>query len=736
MKAVVSYVRSLLGWCEEPNSKLGVKRDRIEDDLSSDDEPPTTKRFKTLKRSSFPTVMSNNDNFNDSPDEGRRRVRYVPIVLEDTPSTSTPVPGRRPYPTSRAIPLKLADVWSANYSGDASALNTRSESSPNSRRRTPSRMVKIVTEDDDDDPEITWIEPNTVNLHDNSLQNARVFIECTPSTSKQGKSHKIHKVEIEDDEDDEEVIFVKKMGSSTRKSTDNGRNYYSLKDLAHDDEPCTMRPIHRMTKSIGERLGSSALNHSPRKQNRFKTPSAVSKGYKVVPQVAKWLNPARNPTQLSRRNVNMTSQARAAISEAFDLEEKRNYRDLIKRMTLQTPFNGLTSRSDRIQDLLATKSLLKSTQQTQKRSMQLIDLTEDTMRKNDKSLSNGDKQNEYDPITVACINSSDSEVELVGSTDEASTSSSVQINPINSFKISLQDKAVAQKDWLGDINKKYKQKRDDKKEKLKDASFKSNLISRMNHEQYMTTLEQKLKLDLKLPASVIEELSDEEPLPELTEQQNRLIKTALHPNPPNQVLIEKFNLRITRRDLQTLAALNWLNDEVINFYMNLLMQRSQEKSNLPKVYAANTFFYPKLMQTGQAGLKRWTRKVDIFAHDLLVVPVHLGVHWCMSIVDFRDKTIKYLDSMGGRNMPCCDALLQYLVDEMKDKKKEVFDTSEWKKECVKDIPQQMNGSDCGMFSCTFAEFISRNAPITFNQADMPYLRRKMVLEIIQGKLLL
>jgi len=35
--------------------------------------------------------------------------------------------------------------------------------------------------------------------------------------------------------------------------------------------------------------------------------------------------------------------------------------------------------------------------------------------------------------------------------------------------------------------------------------------------------------------------------------------------------------------------------------------------------------------------------------------------------------------------------------------------------CMQDIPQQMNGSDCGMFACKFAEYITRDARITFSQ---------------------
>lgn len=72
------------------------------------------------------------------------------------------------------------------------------------------------------------------------------------------------------------------------------------------------------------------------------------------------------------------------------------------------------------------------------------------------------------------------------------------------------------------------------------------------------------------------------------------------------------------------AGLNWLNDEVINFYLQLICERSKANDNWPNVYAFNTFFYPKLMQSGHAALRRWTRKVDIFSYDIILIPVHLG----------------------------------------------------------------------------------------------------------------
>jgi sentrin-specific protease 1 len=194
-------------------------------------------------------------------------------------------------------------------------------------------------------------------------------------------------------------------------------------------------------------------------------------------------------------------------------------------------------------------------------------------------------------------------------------------------------------------------------------------------------------------------------------------------------------MNITRGDLNTLVGSNWLNDEVINFYMNLLVERSEKRADdgYPKVYSMNTFFIPKLLQSGHPGLKRWTRKVDIFSYDVIPVPVHVGeVHWCMAIIHMRNKTIKYYDSMGKPNERVLDALEQYLKDECMDKKKEKFDMSGWEKVSVPDCPRQMNGSDCGVFSCMNAEFVTRDSNITFSQQHMPYFRHKMVCEIAGG----
>lgn len=202
------------------------------------------------------------------------------------------------------------------------------------------------------------------------------------------------------------------------------------------------------------------------------------------------------------------------------------------------------------------------------------------------------------------------------------------------------------------------------------------------------------------------------------------------------MVASNFNINIKREDLLTLKDENWLNDAIINYYMNLLMERGRNE-NSPKVYAMNTFFIPKLLQSGHAGLRRWTRKVDIFSFDIIPVPVHVGeVHWCMAVIHFKNKTIQYYDSMGRPNNRVLEALEKYIKEESLDKKNANFDTSDWRKESMLNCPKQENGSDCGVFSCMFAEFITRNSPISFGQQHMQYFRQKMMFEIVNGKLIL
>lgn len=260
--------------------------------------------------------------------------------------------------------------------------------------------------------------------------------------------------------------------------------------------------------------------------------------------------------------------------------------------------------------------------------------------------------------------------------------------------------------------------------------------------KYQESVEAKLKIqenaleELHPEGSVEEDEEEEVILQEITPDMDAKIQWAMTSR--GEELINAYNIPITIKDLNTFRGLNWLNDEVINFYMQMIVSRSKKEEkpqHWPKVYAMQTFFYPKLVDQGYNSLKRWTRKVDIFDHDLILVPVHLGAHWCLATIDFKKKGIFYYDSMGGDNNRCLKALIGYLEAEHMDKKKSPYDTSDFICENVKEIPQQNNQSDCGMFTCKNAEYLSREALITFTQEDMPYFRRRIIYEIVTDTLL-
>lgn len=212
-----------------------------------------------------------------------------------------------------------------------------------------------------------------------------------------------------------------------------------------------------------------------------------------------------------------------------------------------------------------------------------------------------------------------------------------------------------------------------------------------------------------------------------------------------EVLVTGFNTELTRQDLQRLRDTEWLNDEVINFYLSLLKQRSDDRLKKadaqqaaageawPRVHFLNTFFYPLLSDKGgynYARVQKWTRRIDLFAMDRVVVPIHLGNHWCLAVINLQDRRFEYYDSLGSSNRECLQRLRRYLQDEARDKKKIELDLADWGDHQPKDIPLQKNGYDCGVFACKFAECIASGRPFYFSQVDMPIYRKRMMVSIL------
>ena len=84
-------------------------------------------------------------------------------------------------------------------------------------------------------------------------------------------------------------------------------------------------------------------------------------------------------------------------------------------------------------------------------------------------------------------------------------------------------------------------------------------------------------------------------------------------------------------DLSCLFSPNWLNDEVIDNYLELLQNFDSD------VFMFKTYFYQKFAVESFEGVKNYYRRYDFLSKKLILIPVHYGPHW-------------FLISYGGENL--------------------------------------------------------------------------------------
>ncbi|KAH9005983.1 cysteine proteinase [Lactarius hatsudake] len=200
------------------------------------------------------------------------------------------------------------------------------------------------------------------------------------------------------------------------------------------------------------------------------------------------------------------------------------------------------------------------------------------------------------------------------------------------------------------------------------------------------------------------------------------------------IIAKVAGLQVSDADLSRLRPGTWLNDEVINFYGQLILDRSashprntsvkngarSEKGSILNVHYFNSFFFEKL-----ARLAKWTKKFDLFSKDVALIPINHGnSHWTAAAINFRRRRIESFDSMGVKRQDVFDLLREYVELEHLNKKSKPFDWTGWVDYCPRDTPQQENGYDCGV-----------DSPFNFTQRNMAYLRRRMILEIARTELL-
>lgn len=92
----------------------------------------------------------------------------------------------------------------------------------------------------------------------------------------------------------------------------------------------------------------------------------------------------------------------------------------------------------------------------------------------------------------------------------------------------------------------------------------------------------------------------------INDHQEMVIK-SIENIPPTGEIISKFGLRITKDHIISLYPGVWLNSDIINFYLKLIMHRCNESSSLPSIYCFETYFLNILSRSFERA-ETWVKK--------------------------------------------------------------------------------------------------------------------------------
>ena len=216
-------------------------------------------------------------------------------------------------------------------------------------------------------------------------------------------------------------------------------------------------------------------------------------------------------------------------------------------------------------------------------------------------------------------------------------------------------------------------------------------------------------------------------------------------------------VEVLGKHMARMAPGKWLFDETLNCYMWLLQTRDDERvgelneglgdGDEPNKFSHffNSFFFAKLLESGRPNhksVKRFAKKItsvsgNVFKLDKIIIPVNVGhSHWCLCVAYIQQRRIQYYDSMNGAGDTYLNGLKYYLQEEAKkwvgdpSVPQHLLDFDSWTLvPSTGDTPQQNNCSDCGVFTCTFANYISQNLKLRFSQSNINHFRQRITYDL-------
>ena len=234
------------------------------------------------------------------------------------------------------------------------------------------------------------------------------------------------------------------------------------------------------------------------------------------------------------------------------------------------------------------------------------------------------------------------------------------------------------------------------------------------------------------------------PLPE--EWKQKVVK-AMATERPDEALTPPPAIQLTRKDFGTLlpqsgidAARGWLNDEIVNRFLEHITERAVEKeqwqagSGPAPYFAFSSHWMTRIATSGAPAVSRWGRRkkiqgTNVLKAKILYIPICVGNHWTLLTILPQERKVEYLDSLGGIGQNFVAKAFEWLAHELKD----LWKADEWT--VVTDRSNlQTNSSDCGVFTVmnAFAMLRGLRPDETVKAVDMDLARWQIAATLLHG----
>lgn len=212
----------------------------------------------------------------------------------------------------------------------------------------------------------------------------------------------------------------------------------------------------------------------------------------------------------------------------------------------------------------------------------------------------------------------------------------------------------------------------------------------------------------------------------------------LNCDPSDAIILERFKVALKHRDLICLRSKTWLNDEVVNIYMQLAQERESCRSKNENIFMSS-FFYQKLVHFNggfnYSGVKKWTKHIDIFSSSRIFFPININrQHWVVVCVSMHNKKVQYFDSLGNDGRIISENILRWL--QLESSSRIQCNLNGFTTESVR-CPLQSTGWDCGIFALAFIDLLSNNLAVDImRQSFCDNIRKSLCFWIFRGRMVM